>query len=127
MTLLDNMPHRCTIRLVTRARGGMIGSKDTSTEVSTGNECWSQAATQTEVEEFEKRGMKVNRKVYFPSDPGLTEQNEIVMTSYDRGTTTIANQVPLEVRLIVPPDASAGMRRVWKVFAEEHTGRKDSA
>jgi len=126
MSLLDNMPHRCTIKLVTRARGGMIGSKDTPTTVSTGNKCWSQAASQAEVIDFEKRGMTINRKVYFPSDPQVTEQNEIVITSYDRGLTTITSQIPLEVRTTVAPDASAGMRRLWKVFVEEHTGRKDS-
>jgi len=128
MSLLSSMPHRCTIRKRTRTRGDTGGSKDIYTNTSTDVECWAQVASEGDTIEFEKRGMVINRKVYFPSDPGIDEQYQIIVTSFDGGSTSVAtaSQIPLEVRTKSAPDASAGKRKLWKVFAEERTGRRET-
>ena len=69
--------------------------------------------------------MSVNRKVYFLSDPGVTVEDQIVITSRDAGVTTIttAGEIVLEIRTEALPDAAAGRGTVYKVMAEEITSK----
>ena len=107
----------------------MGGGKDTPVVESTGVHCWEQPANNREVKEYEKRGVQINRKVYFVTDPALTERHEILITSRanrDGTTTTIAaaDQVVLEVHQPPQPD-SLGGNVLWRVMALTHTGAVD--
>jgi len=126
MSLLDNLPHKCTIRKRIRTKGGLGGSKDSYLNTQTSVACWAQVASHTDTVEFEKKGMVVNRKVYFTSDPGIDEQYQIVITEMNGTAVATASQIPLEVRTEARPDASAGKGLLWKLFAEERTGRKET-
>lgn len=121
-SLLDNMPHRCTIRVLKPTRDAIGGIKLVPTEVSTDNECWEQAATNDEILQFEKRGIIASRKVYFPTDPSVQENHEILITSRDRGVTTIASPQVLKVKSRSEPDATAGLGRGFKVMCDDQTG-----
>lgn len=122
MSLLDNMPHRCTIRILKPTKDALGGRKLVPTNVSTGNECWEQAATHEEVEEFQKRGILASRKIYFPSDPGVEENHEILITSRDRGVTTISSPQVLKVKSRAEPDCTAGLGAAYKVMCDDQTG-----
>jgi hypothetical protein len=124
MSLLDNLPHRCTIRVLKLAKGTLGGSKRTPTVEQTNVECWDQPASAKEIEEFQKLGMGINRKIYFKTDPGVTEAHDILITSRDRGTTTISSPFPLEVKSESLPDASAGLGVLFRVMVWQQTGSK---
>ena len=85
--------------------------------------CWEQNANHNEILDYEKRGMSINRKVYFLTDPGVTVRNQILIT--ERDGVAVANPIELEVRTKSNPDASAGLGVVYKVMAEEITSRKN--
>ena len=120
MSLLNNFPHRCTIRRLVRVKGTLGGSKDSPLNEQTSVLCWAQNATQKEVADFEKRGMFLSRKIYFLVDPGVTERHQILVT--EMNGTTIDNPIVLKVRTEAMPDASAGKGVVYKVFCSETTG-----
>ena len=120
MSLLNNFPHRCTIRRLVRVKGTLGGSKDSPLNEQTSILCWAQNATQKEVADFEKRGMFLSRKIYFLVDPGVTERHQILVT--EMNGTTIDNPIVLKVRTEAMPDASAGKGVVYKVFCSETTG-----
>lgn len=116
MVLMDDLPHRCTIRKRVFARGPLGDKTETTTVVSTNVPCWIQNANHGEIAEFERRAMKVTRKVYFQTDPGVRERHEIIQTSADRGATTLTTQVAMDVLSESLPDASAGMGILFKVM-----------
>ncbi len=118
MSLLSSIPHRCTIRKRTRTKGTLGGSKDSWTDVQTDVECWEQNASQAEITAYEKRGMTVSRKVFFPTDPSVTVQHQVLITSRDKGITTISSPVPLDVKTESRPDASAGLGVAYKVMVD---------
>ena len=122
MTLIDNMPHRCTIRALLPTKTALGGRKLVSTVVSTGLECWEQPASDAEIMEFEKRGIHAVRKVYFPTDPSVKENNEILITSRDRGVTTIASPPSLYVKSAAFPDCTAGLNAAFRVMCDDQTG-----
>lgn len=79
-----------------------------------------------EIADFEKRGISVNTRVYFASDPGFlavddTERYEIIITKRN-GVATVDPKT-LEVRTKTQPDASAGLGILFKVLANETTSR----
>jgi len=124
MSLLDSLPHLCTVQKTVATRGTAAGgTKLAASNVSTGVACWEQPASAREITEYDKRGMSVNRKVYFASDPGVEERHVILITSRDAGVTSIAaaDQIALEVRAVSGPDASAGLGVLYKVMCEEVT------
>lgn len=123
ISLLDQLPHVCTIRYRTRSKGTLGGSKDSFTSQETGVRCWEQAAGDNEVLEYQKRGIRIARKVYFTSDPGVTERHQILVTS--RNGTAVSSPIPLDVRSRAMPDASAGLGVLYRVMCDEHTGEDD--
>jgi len=123
VSLLDNLPHRCTIRRRTRTKGTLGGSKDSQTNEQTNVECWEQNAGHNEVMDYEKRGMSISRKVYFASDPGVTSRHEILIT--ERNGTTISSPVALTVKSEAIPDASAGMGVLYKVMCDRVTSSEN--
>lgn len=78
----------------------------------------------SETEKYAKRDIAASRKVYFVSDPGVTTRHQILITSRDRGDTTIANPVVLDVKSTPKPDASAGLGILYRVECEEVTGER---
>ena len=123
MSLLDNMPHRATIRRNTRSSGTLAGSKDTPVVEQTDVRCWAQNAGAAETLDYQRRGMSVNRKIYFPTDPGVTTRHEILIT--EKGGVAVAVPLVLEVRTEALPDASAGTGVVFKVMAEEFPAKRN--
>ncbi len=123
ISLLDNFPHECTIRKRTRAKGSLIGSKDSFPATQTAVSCWEQNATHGEILDYEKRGISITRKVYFLTDPGVNARNTIEITK--RRGVDVSSPIRLDVRSKALPDASAGLGVVFKVMVEEVTSEKN--
>lgn len=123
MSLLNSLPHRCTIQRLVRVAGDLGGVSYSTLIEQSSVLCWSQAATQREVTEFEKRGMKVTRKVYFSTNPQLNERHQIIIT--EMNGTTVTSPITLDVKAKPMPDSSAGKGVLYKVFCEENSGEND--
>ena len=116
MSLLSTMPHTCTTKRRIRTKGSLGGSKDSFSTVSENLACWQQSAGDGEMREFEKRGIVVTDKVYFPADPGVDAGYVLVVTNPQTGATDT-----LEVKSRAKPDASAGLGVLFRVMCEEKT------
>ena len=126
MSLLEKLPHECTIqkRVAVKDGQGLGGVRDTLTEVSTGVECWEQQASDAEARDYQKRDMRITRKVYFVTDPGLTTRHQIVITKRNGTAVAAANQIALDVKSEPRPDSSAGLGILYKVMCDDHTGER---
>jgi hypothetical protein len=125
VSILQSFPHKCTIRRRTRTKGALGGSKDGFTNDQTDVVCWEQNVSQKETEDFEKRGMDLISKIYFLSDPSVTERHQIIITERLGTAVVAANQLPLDVTTEASPDASVGLGVVYKVFCKVPSGRDD--
>jgi len=123
MSLLNSFPHRCTIQRMVRSSGSLAGSKTTPVIEQTNVSCWEQPAGDAEVEEYQKRGMKVTHKIYFTVDPGVTERYQILIT--ERSGIAVASPIALDVKSEPRPDATAGLGVVYKVMCDLLTGSND--
>lgn len=121
--LLDNLPDRCTIRRRVRTRGALGGSKASFENVSTDVECWEQQTGSSEREEFQKKGLSIDTKVYFTSNPNVTGRYQILMTS--RGGTAVSGYPALDVIGDPLPDASVGRQLLWRVMCSFNRGEDD--
>jgi len=110
MSLLDNLPHTAIAQVRTRTTGELGGSIDSFSTVFSGRACWQQAAGDTEIAEYAKRGIQITDKVYFVADPGVNEEYQLVID----GKT-------YDVRSFAERDASVGMGIVWRVMIDRHT------
>lgn len=122
MSILNQFPHRCTIRRIVRVKGDLGGSRDTYLNEQTSVLCWEQSASQKEVMEYEKRGVFITRKIYFTTNPGIGERHQILVT--EREGVAVSSPTPLKVRTRTEPDGSAGLGVVYKVFCSETTGEE---
>lgn len=126
MALTDNLPDKCKIQLRVRVRTGNLGgSKDTPTVVESDVPCWEQQTGASETREYEKQGIKINRKVYFQTNPGITEQHELVVTERKGEPVPAAEQVMMKVVSRVDPDANVGFGNLFRVFVEKTTTVND--
>lgn len=116
MALFDSFPHECTIQKRVKAQDSLVGSKYTRTVIQTGVQCWEQAVSSNEMLMFEKRGMKINTKVFFLSNPGITDRHEIVITKRNGVSVPLASQTPIQDLFVTGPDASAGLGILFKVM-----------
>lgn len=108
MSLLDSMPTLATAKRRTRTKTALGGSKDTySTTLFEERECWRQPVSDSEVLDFQQRGMAITHKVYFASDPGLTNEDILVIEEENH-----------KVRSSAFPDASVGMGILWRVMVD---------
>jgi len=123
MSLLDSMHHRATIYKRTSTQGALGGTKSSFPVVQTDVECWEQQASQSETEKHKKKARRLVSKIYFPSDPGITEQNLIAITS--RNDVDVSSPVMLEIGTDTMPDASAGLGWMFRVFCYLETGEDD--
>src|SRR5690554_3587623 len=94
MSLLTNLPDRCTIRRRIRVSDSMGGSRTTFEVEQTNVPCWEQQASASEISLWQKRGISIQKKIYFTQDPQVTEQHEIVITHKMRKAVT---DVPYDV------------------------------
>lgn len=83
----------------------MGGGKDIYAVVFSDRACWRQPAGDSEINYAEKKGIKVDNKVFFTSDPGLTEEHILVIDGLDYFVTS----API-------PDSSVGLSVLWKVL-----------
>lgn len=90
----------------------------------TGVECWEQKLSASETKKYSKRDIAADRKVYFIEDPGVTTRHQILITSRDRGVTTISSPTVLDVMSVEKPDSSAGLGILYKVICGEITGER---
>lgn len=125
MSLLQNFPHKCTIRRRIRTQGDFGGSVDSFLNEQTNVVCWEQPLTQKESKEFGKQGMDLFSKIYFTTNPNVGEQHQIIITKRNGVAVTAANQIPLDVVIRAMPDATAGLAIMYKIFCTQITGRND--
>ena len=119
MSLLEALPHRCTIRHRTRKAGALGGAKDAFPSERTDVECWEQQAGANETADYEKRGMSITTKIYFTTDPGLTSRHQILVT--ERDGATVSSPVVMDVMSVAAPDVSAGMGLLFRVMCNRST------
>lgn len=124
MSLLDTLPHLCTI--ATRKREKLVDGAGSSVDKlvvrDTAVECWEQQMRESEDMDMQKRGIDDARKVYFNSDPQLDESNVIIITSRQGVAVPSSSQKILSVISKPEPDASAGLSMLWRVMCEYRTG-----
>ncbi|GAG51772.1 unnamed protein product [marine sediment metagenome] len=125
MSLLDNMPHKCIIQRITKVEDNMMGNRDVPVEEQDDVRCWEQQVSAAEVLEYEKRGMSINTKVFFTSNPNVTERHQIVITERNGTAIAVADRSEMDVVAVPEPDASAGMGVVWRVMCYKSTGADD--
>ncbi len=111
MSILQNLPHTATAKRRTRKAGTLGGGRDSfPTTLFTDRECWRQPASDSEITEFEKRGISVTNKIYFVTDPEVDERDILVIDG-----------VNYEVKSAADPDASVGLGVVYRVMVEKTT------
>lgn len=120
MSILDNFPHKCTIRERITKKGTLGGRRNDPVDISTGVVCWEQQASNAEILEFEKRGKDISKKIYFLTDPGVNEHHEILIT--ERQGVTVTDPIHYDVMSESLPDASAGLGVVYKVMVNQNLG-----
>jgi len=123
MSLLDNMPDRCTVQRRVRVKRGLGGSKATATVEQTGVHCWEQQVSASESEQYGKRGMDLTHRIYFIFDPQVTRRHQILVTS--KSGNVVSSPIPFDVVFSVSPDASAGLGFLWKVNCSFNQGEDD--
>lgn len=119
MSILDNLPHVATAKLRTVTQTAGLGNKPTYETVFTDRSCWRQTASDDEVREFEKRGIRATDKVYFTSDPSIDEKH--ILTDVRNAGATAGTGSTWEVVSRAEPDASAGLGVVWRVMVVRST------
>lgn len=128
MSLLEDLPHRCTIFLPSRGIDSSGGSTYSVQVVATDIPCWEQVASASETTKYQKRGISVSTKVFFVSNPNLTERHRILITER-RGVAAanlnihdVSNPDVLTVTSVTEPDASAGLGILWRVMCDASSG-----
>lgn len=112
MSLLDQLPHLATAKRRTRTKDTLGGSKDSyPTIVFVDRACWRQPVSDSEAMDFQQRSVKVTHKIYFAADPGLSDQDIIVIGTENH-----------KVRSQSHPDASVGKGILWRVMVELYSG-----
>jgi len=123
MSLLDNFPHKCTVRKRTFTKDSLGARKSSYTDVYTDLVCWQQPAGDSESLAYQKSGMMITHVVFFRIDPGVTTRHQIVITQ--RLGTAISSSTPLDVMSSAMPDATAGLGVCYKVMCREITSEDD--
>lgn len=109
MSILDSLPHVCTVQRRDRQLDELGGCRDVPVTVSQ-LACWRQAAGDSDIARFMKRGMSITDKVYFTADPEL-----------DEGWLLVMDGLTYEVISRAEGDATAGMGILWRVMVNRTT------
>ena len=120
MSLLDELPNRCSIYRKVRTVDGMSGNIDTPVLEQSNVECWRQSANSSEVTIFQKQDITVSCKIYFSENPQVTEQHSIVITKMNGEAVT---EEFYDVVSYAVPDAGAGLGVLYRVMVNTSTGR----
>ena len=124
MSLLDNLPHLCTITKRGRTKDSLMGGKETRTVVSTNVPCWEQQASASETRKFSRPGQTVTTKIFFVDDPQLTESHEITITQRNGVDVPLDQQYAVQISTTTRPDTSAGFGVLFKVMGSAVTGQR---
>lgn len=120
MSLLNEFPHRCTIRGTRYDVGEYGASEPTKFVRNTDVECWVQNASTAETVRFDRRLDAVTHRVYFNADPGLLVGDEIYITSGPSHVTeTLTHRAYA--------DRSAGLGLLWTSQCELETDEYQNA
>ena len=71
MTLLDELPHRCTIKKSIPVQDDLAGDLDEPEIVDTDVAVWFQPASDREITIYQRRDQVVTHKAYFRGNPGV--------------------------------------------------------
>ena len=121
MSLLDNLPHECSIVRRKHTKGTLGGQIINNEIEQTAVVCWEQPQPTSKDEQYQKEGMSINSKVYFLSDPQVTTRHRIIITKRNGTDVATADQVELDVMKTPIPDASVGLGIVYKVECQRYT------
>ena len=109
------MPHKCRIQYRTRANDVRMGNVETRVTQQSNVPCWEQQLSSTEISDYEKRGISADRKIYFLSDPNVTERYEIVITERNDVEIEEADEQIMDVSTRAEPDASVGLELLYRI------------
>ena len=80
----------------------------------------------SEQKKYGKEGMTLNTKIYFSSDPGIIDRDELVIThrTVNGAMTAIdaADRVTLQNLVAHAPDRSAGLGLLFMVVGNDEPG-----
>jgi len=99
-TLLENLPHECSISRYVPSEDGIGGIILTKSVLQTGVKCWEQSGGAMETNTGGRKSMVVHRKVYFKDDPNLDSDNLITITKRDGTAVATDDQVDLDVATV---------------------------
>lgn len=126
MALLSTnaFPHKCTIQRRSNVADQIGGKRIVPVVEQTNVACWEQPISSRDmaVAQLDKTSFQFVSKVYFLSDPGVTDNHEIVITSRNGISVATADQIPLQVVKPSVPDASVGLGRLFKVIGGNSPG-----
>ncbi len=106
MSLLDRLPHTCSIKRRKRPTLGSMGdSKDDFTVLAENVSCWRQQASNREVQWWQARNEEVSNKFFFADNPNVDAECVIEHLG-DR----------FDVISGATPDSGAGLGVVWRVM-----------
>jgi hypothetical protein len=119
MSLLDNLPHVCTLTRPDYDQDELGGQIENQTAVTTGIACWVQNASMREIEAYRKVDTEITHKVFFQTDPGFRPGDDLIVTS---GPSFVGVEMEFQAG---PTDRSAGLGVLFAaMFAEENNPRR---
>ena len=114
MSLLNNFPHKCTVRRRVHRKDGYGGKKIVYVNELYNVYCWIQPASDAEDGSFQKEGTRNTYKVYFKTNPGVTSRHQILIT-YQNGAA-VDEPIPMDVVSLPLPDCTAGLGVCYRVM-----------
>ena len=130
MSLLDSstLPHKCRTQRRSQTPGVLADGDVARDTLALNIPCWEQPVGTSEANRYDKLGISVETKVYFLTDPGLTERDEIVITERTGRDgrpvpVPVANQREIQVVRPSMPDSSVGLGILFKVMGSYSPGR----
>lgn len=112
MSLLDRLPHTVTHYRQKYSRDEYMGSIAEQVVLESGVRGWVQNATQTEVNEFQKRDQSITHKIFYTADPGIRPGDQIVVTA---GPSFVGKTFDFQCAV----DRSAGLGVLWGCMVAE--------
>lgn len=73
---------------------------------------------------FNKKNMDISTKIYFSTDPQLSDRDEIIITKRKGVAVPSAEQVALRCIKTAGPDASAGLGVLFRVYCSDMPGSR---
>ena len=115
MSLLENLPHTAQLWQKIRVADEYGQGLDTFVKRGARVKCWRQGVSDNEINQFEKRGIKVSCKFYFTKDPGIDATYFVECDGLFYTVQSTSN-----------PDASVGLGYLWRIMAMISTTVGDS-